>query len=147
MEESKKKTVQIVVIIVCFSLAGLIVFRSCGGRGNPIHKGIRADEMQWVKCSAANCEHEYEMNRREYYQYLEDHVDPSFQVVPPLPCPKCGMESVYKAAKCEKCGLVFQTEWKRGDFSDRCPNADCGYSKIQEDRLKAQAEREKNKGK
>jgi predicted Zn-ribbon and HTH transcriptional regulator len=97
----------------------------------------------WVKCRNPACEAEYQIDTRKYYEYIEKHADPSTLAIPPLVCEKCGEESVYQAVKCEKCALVFERGWKRGDYEDRCP--DCDFSKIEEMREKRREEKA-NKG-
>ncbi|HUW19459.1 MAG TPA: hypothetical protein VMW16_09165 [Sedimentisphaerales bacterium] len=94
-----------------------------------------AHEMTWVKCRNPKCRAEYEITKKEYYEYLEKNTTATMMTVPALICTRCGELSVYRAIKCEKCGLVFEASWKRGDFEDRCPK--CGYSKIEDERKRA----------
>jgi hypothetical protein len=89
----------------------------------------------WVMCSDPNCGAEYEITKREYFLYIETHSDSTMMEAPLLPCKKCGQETVYRAVKCEKCGLVFKMGSKPFDFEDRCPA--CGHSKIEQDRRRA----------
>lgn len=96
---------------------------------------IPADRITWVKCRNPDCEHQYQMNLREYFKYIEKNTEPNSLSPPPLICQKCGEESIYRAVKCAKCGLVFEEGTVRSDFLDRC--AKCGYSKIEEERKKA----------
>jgi ribosomal protein L40E len=79
------------------------------------------------------------MPLRQYYLTLESQMKekPDMMIMPVLTCKKCGGQSAYKAAKCPKCGRVFEVGWKRGDFEDRCPDAACGHSQIEEDRKRA----------
>jgi hypothetical protein len=66
--------------------------------------------MTWVKCGNPNCEAEYEMSLRAYYKALEDRQkeSPDILMAPALTCEKCGEQSICKAAKCARCGPVFQ---------------------------------------
>jgi len=146
MEEGMKKTIKIVVIIVCLSLAGVLFYRSCTYEPPGGISSIDPDQMTWIKCRNTACGHEYEMNLREYFLYMEEHIDSAFHIAPPMLCPECGEESCYEAVKCEKCGVVFEPGWKPGDFSDRCPNLKCSHSKQETDRKKAAEARKKGQG-
>lgn len=137
MEGSTKKSILIGLIVVCLAAAGVITYKSRSKKYGI--ESIKRGEMIWLKCSNPDCGHEYQMDKRDYYQYLEKHVDPILMKTPALPCPKCGQESVYRAVKCSKCGTVFFYGAVKGDFPDRCPN--CSYSQMEEDRKKAKARR------
>jgi len=93
------------------------------------------DKSTWVKCRNPQCGAEYQMNLKEYFEYMEEHADPGSLLPPPLVCKKCGQKSVYRAVKCEKCGFTFERGTVRADFADRCPK--CGYSKVEEARKRA----------
>jgi predicted Zn-ribbon and HTH transcriptional regulator len=80
--------------------------------------------MWWVKCGNPDCNTEYEMD-------MKDFID-SGGISKALTCQKCSEESIFKAVKCEKCGLVFFSGSVRGDYTDRCP--ECGYSETEESR-------------
>lgn len=128
MEESRKKQIQIGVIIVCLSLAGVMICRSCLRRsGIPDHF---AEEMTWVRCRNSQCEAEYQITKMDYFRWVEKYNDPREPAAPPLICKECGEKSVRIATKCEKCELVFERGTIPGDFEDRCPV--CGYSKEEE---------------
>ena len=90
------------------------------------------DKSTWVKCREPQCGAEYQMNLKEYFVHMEEHADPRSLLPPPLVCKKCGQKSVYRAVKCEKCGLVFERGTVPRDFADRCPK--CAYSKVEEAR-------------
>ena len=133
MEESKKKPIMIAVIVVCLGVAGAVTYVTRSG-----DKGINSiapDKTTWVICRAPDCEASYEMNLREYFEYLEEHGDPRSPIPPALICEKCGQESVYRAIKCAKCDLVFERGTVERTFADQCPK--CGYSQIREDRKAA----------
>jgi predicted RNA-binding Zn-ribbon protein involved in translation (DUF1610 family) len=104
------------------------------------HAGIPehfARQSVWLKCRNPACQADYQFNKRQYYQFLEKYriEHPGSLGVPALLCRKCGEQSAYQAAKCTKCGLVFEKGWKQADFEDRCPK--CGHSKIEADRAEA----------
>lgn len=99
------------------------------------------DMSTWVMCRNPACKASYEMNLKEYFEYMEKHADPRSSRPPALACKKCGRKSVFRAVKCEKCGLAFERGSVPADFADRCPQ--CSYSKIEEDRKKAAEARKK----
>lgn len=135
MDESRKKPVMIGVIIACFALAGIIVYsQNFGGAGGP---GQFKGQPIWVLCSA--CSASWEMDKAEYFKYIEDNV--AGPEVPPLPCNECGEKDVYRAVKCGKCDKVFRYGTVPYDFADRCPDKACGYSQTEEDRKAAAAAR------
>lgn len=137
MEESKKKPVMIGVTIVCFILAGVIYFATRPKQVEGMPDEF-ATQMVLYKCRNPSCEREWEISRKEKYEFLEQHrrEHPGEVPTPGLACPGCGEQEGFEAAKCEKCGLVFEKGTVgRHEFVDRCP--DCGYSKIEEERRKA----------
>lgn len=137
MEESMKKPVLLGVIVVCLVLAGVITFKVRSGKtGIPEHF---EKEMIWVKCRNPDCEATYQTTKKDYYEYIEAHVDPRMMEPPPLVCEKCKEESGYRAVKCEKCELVFEIGSVPADFEDRCP--ECKYSTIEKKRKEAAARR------
>jgi len=140
MEESRKKPILLGVIVVCLVVAGVITYTTwTPGGPSGIDAGIDASEMTWVKCRNPACEAEYQISLREYFKYIdaERAKDPSTLATPPLICEKCGQDSVYRAIKCESCGLVFETGLgSKEDFADRCPK--CGHSRFE--RLKKERE-------
>ncbi|HUT29018.1 MAG TPA: hypothetical protein VMX13_04420 [Sedimentisphaerales bacterium] len=96
-----------------------------------------ARQKVWLKCRNPACQAEYQFNKRQYYQFLERyHLEhPGSLQAPGLVCQKCGEQSAYEAAKCTRCGLVFEKGWKQRDFEDRCPK--CGHSAIEAARKEA----------
>jgi hypothetical protein len=137
MDESKKP-ILIGVIVVCLVGAGGITWWTRGKKSQGINS-IPADDITWVKCRKPGCEAEYDMSTREYYSTLEarQKENPAMLMMPTLICRECNDESLYRAEKCAKCGLVFEVGWKRGDFEDRCPKEGCGFSQIEADRKAA----------
>jgi hypothetical protein len=134
MEESMKKVVMLVVIVVCLVLAGVIFLRT----SRTVERDLERFEgmKTWVKCRNPDCRAEYEMSLKEYYKFKDENQDPSTLVAPPLTCEKCGEPSVYKAIKCPKCGFIFEEgSLPRGTYSDTCPK--CYYSQAKENRRRA----------
>jgi len=130
MEESKKKAVMIGVIVVSVVLAIVIFSKSrSGSKGSSLDafKG----ELMWVKCSNPDCEAEYQMDKKEYFEYVQTHARPGG--MEPLACEKCGENSIHRAVKCPECGTVFfYGQAGPQDFRDRCPK--CNYSATEERR-------------
>jgi predicted RNA-binding Zn-ribbon protein involved in translation (DUF1610 family) len=138
MEQGKKNVIMGVIIVACLAAAGVITFRSVKPKGAqvPEFKG----QTVWVKCSNKDCGHAWEMPKRDYFVWIEEHSNAATMSTPPLICEKCGEESGYRAVKCEKCGLVFFWGALGSDaYSDECP--ECGHSAVREGRKKAAARR------
>ena len=101
---------------------------------------IPNSKMIWIKCNNPDCKAAYQMGKRDYFKYIEEHAKPLSPSAPALVCKKCGKESIYRAEKCTNstCGKVFIRGATRGvvpkDFLDRCP--ECGHSEIEEIRSK-----------
>jgi len=97
---------------------------------------IEHNEMIWVKCDSADCEAAYQIDRKDFYEQIDEKADANSasSETPPLVCKECGKQSLYRAVRCEKCGLMF-FYGNVSDFDDRCP--ECGYSRIEEDRKQA----------
>lgn len=91
--------------------------------------------MYWIKCSNADCKHEWQLDRTDYFVYLKEHQDPASMEPPAIVCPKCGKESGFRAEKCNKCGLVFKRGSVPHDFADRCPS--CNFSELEDRRRRA----------
>jgi len=111
-----------------------------------VTRGMGLDELKrgvkyWVKCVNSECGHMWQMDRKDYFQYLRQHQDPMSLAAPAIVCPTCSRESGYRAEKCQNCGLVFVRGGIPHDFADRCPQ--CGRSKTEDDRKASRkAERE-----
>lgn len=141
MEDSKKKVVMVVVIVVCLAVAAAITLRGGGGGGL---KDISDKAMIWMLCRNQDCEGSYQMGLKVFFKDIEEYniAHPMTMTTPPLVCEKCGEESLYRAEKCAKCALIFErSSMGANDFSDRCPDPDCGFSQMEATRL----ERAKNK--
>jgi hypothetical protein len=105
---------------------------SCTGRGSTI----------WVICTNQDCEEAYQKDRGEWLSLIPEDVEPITRPEPVMVCKQCGKQTVYRAVKCQKCGLVFQRGSVPNDFSDRCPG--CAYSYIEQMRKEARKTKEKN---
>ena len=139
MEESKKKAVMIVIVVVCLSAAGIIFYKTHSGGGGGL-ESVSDETQVWLLCRNEDCQASYQMGLRSYFKAIEENQEPLSMSVPGLPCEKCGEKSVYRAEKCEKCGLIFERGTMGAqEFADRCP--ECGYSGIEERRKRRSAER------
>jgi hypothetical protein len=136
MEESKKKLLKISTIVVCLVLA-VVVFTKNSRRGPRGLTSIPRGDVVWVKCSNPQCGAEYQMNKREFLEKVEERsAGGSPGSAPPIACKQCRQLSARRAVKCEKCRHIFFYTPSRNDFPDRCPK--CGHSE-REARRKEQA--------
>jgi ssDNA-binding Zn-finger/Zn-ribbon topoisomerase 1 len=136
MEEGKKKMIMIGVIVACIAAAVIITVATHSGSSiGGIESIKRGEAMFWIKCRNPKCEHTWQMDKRDYFDYLEKHR--VAMTVPGIVCPKCGEGSGYLAEKCGKCEFVFERV-ATSDVPDRCPK--CGYSAMEELRKKARGE-------
>jgi predicted RNA-binding Zn-ribbon protein involved in translation (DUF1610 family) len=129
MEEGKKKMIMVAIIVVCIVVAVIVTLATRTGPSGGIDS-IPEGQMIWLICREPNCGNTWQMDLREYHQYLDKYRDG--MIAPGVICPKCGEKSGYRAIKCEKCGNVFEKVAALDDFSDRCPK--CGYSATEESR-------------
>jgi len=125
MEESKKKSIMIGIIVVCLAAAAIIYVKNMSrdGRGR-----TAASETMWVKCTNPDCGAAYEISESEYIEWARESAYSTGPV--PMRCEKCGEDSAYQAIKCEKCETVFVMGTVTDDFADRCP--ECGNSETEE---------------
>jgi len=137
MKEGDKKLIKTVIIIACLGLAGAIVYLSRTERSGL--DSVPRGQMIWVKCSNPDCGTEYEIDEKDYWEYIEQHRNPMAMSVPPLTCKECQKKSIYRAVKCEKCGQIFFHGTNQTSFADTCPK--CGFSKMAEQRRSGQHER------
>ncbi len=102
--------------------------------GSSAIESIPETDLTWVKCANPDCKAAYQMGKRAYFKYIEEHADPMSPTAPPIVCEKCGEQSVFRAEKCMNpdCGHVFFRGTIPNDFADRCPK--CGYSETEERR-------------
>jgi len=141
MEDSVKKTIMLGVVVVCLVVAGAVTVKTRRRKGPNLSQFEK--EMTWVKCRNEECGTEYQMNLKEYFEFIEENIDPRTLAAPPLTCKKCGDPSVYRAVKCANCGLVFERASIPRDFADRCPK--CGYSQTEVNRKKKAEEQRAGK--
>jgi hypothetical protein len=134
MEDSTKKTVLGVVIVVCIVAAGIITYATRSRSGGGL-EAVQRGTMIWLKCTNADCENTWQMDQKDYFEYLKEHRDPMQMAAPGVLCPKCSQDSGYAAEKCGKCETIFLRASVPHDFADRCP--ECGYSKTEEARKAA----------
>jgi len=124
-----KNTIYVIVIVACIALAVLIFVKTQSGDSGGIGSIKRGEEMYWVKCNNPSCNAEYEIDKKDYFEQIEEKqkANPLSMVTPPLTCEKCRKESVFRAVKCEKCSKVSFYGTNPDDFPDRC--TECGHSK------------------
>lgn len=147
MTSDKKKIFMLVIVAVCFALVVAITVyrRHVEGTAPTGVESIKHGDMIWVKCEDPKCGAEYQMDKREYFEYLQDHPptaeefaemmsDPNMKGATALVCNKCKKKTIYRAEKCEKCGIVFIRGSVKHDYADRCP--ECNYSKTEAQRKK-----------
>lgn len=130
MDEGKKRQLMIGVTVVCLGLATAIAYMSRSGRSGL--DSVPRGQMIWVKCGKADCGAEYQIDNKDYWEYIEEHRNPMSLSIPALVCRDCESKSVFRAVKCEKCGLIFFHGTVRGNFADTCP--ECGFSRMEEQR-------------
>ena len=126
MDEEKKKTIMIALIIGCLVAAAGIFMATrpdTSATKGPI-------QMLCEECGAA-----YKMGREEFKkQLLETGLVSPMRVEPiPLVCTECEENTAFYAKKCRECKELFTEDTSSGDFRDRCPH--CGFSAL-EKRLK-----------
>jgi ribosomal protein L40E len=131
MEEGQKKIIMIVIIVACIIAAVVITVATRGGGGGEGVDSLKRGTMIWVKCRDPKCEYAWQMDKKDYFQYIEDNRDG--MVIPALECPKCHGKTGYRAEKCPKCGTIFERD-ATSATPDKCPK--CGYSAIEELRNK-----------
>ncbi len=129
MDQAKKSLLLVLLVIVLGSAATLLFLGRIRNRPQGV-ESIDPSEKIWVMCTNPKCQIQYEIGKKEYFEYVENNrMGP---VVPGMECRECGQASIYRAVKCGKCGHVFLHGSKGLDFADRCPK--CKYSKMEEDR-------------
>lgn len=129
MEESRKKMLSILAIVLCLAAAAVIASMNIKKKDPLPPEG---QELYWIKCRNPECEHEWQMDKRHYFEYLKKNQDPMSMLPPAIVCPKCAEQSGYRAEKCQQCGLVFERGSVPNDFPDRCP--DCSFSNTEQKR-------------
>jgi DNA-directed RNA polymerase subunit RPC12/RpoP len=143
MEDSKKKPIMIGVIVVCIGLAVAITVKTQSGGESSGLKTVALNQPIWLLCTNEDCKNTWQMEKRDFFEYLQTHQDPMSMAAPLVLCPSCSKESGVRAEKCAKCGKIFARSSVPHDFADRCP--DCGYSDLEAKR-KAAREAESSGG-
>ncbi|MDD5063220.1 MAG: hypothetical protein PHQ35_00470 [Phycisphaerae bacterium] len=134
MEEGKKKIIMIGIIVACIVAAIVITVASQSGADGGI-ASIKRGTMIWIKCRSPKCENTWQMDKKDYFEYIEKNR--SGMTVPGIVCPKCNEASGYRAEKCQKCDIIFE-RGTGNDLPDRCPK--CGYSALEDMRKKARGD-------
>ena len=121
MEDSKKKPLMLIIIGVCLSVAAIMFFFTRSQKAKiPGFEG----ETVALMCSNPDCQATHEMDKHEYYKYVQKNRNPLSLSAPPIVCKECGEESVLKAFNCEECDVVFLPYAAQGDLPGICP--ECG---------------------
>ena len=129
------KPVMIGAVATALVAAGVIFYiNSSGGGGGVGDTAQFKGELIWVKCANPDCGAEYQMDKKEYYDYMQAHANEMAMARggSAIPCKECEEKSLLRAVKCESCGNVFFRGEAERDFADRCPG--CGYSATEERR-------------
>jgi len=128
MDEKKKKIITISIIVVCLVLAVSITYltRTTDNTISSIKKG----ETILVKCANPDCQAEYQMGKRDYFEFMQQNASPLTPGMPPMVCRQCDEDSIYQAIECKMCKIVFFENEGTDDFKDRCP--ECDYSRSEE---------------
>jgi predicted RNA-binding Zn-ribbon protein involved in translation (DUF1610 family) len=133
MEEGKKKMIMIGVIVACIAAAVIITVATHSKRSEGGIESIEPGTMYWLKCRNPKCENTWQMDKKDYFEYIEKHR--MGMTAPGVVCPKCGEEKGYRAEKCEKCEFIFERSSVPNAPADKCPK--CGYSASEELRKNA----------
>ncbi len=147
MRRGTSNTKLVWIILLCLAAAiGLTYAVHFSNKSRHVTgiESIPEDETVLMMCEDPNCGYVFEMNKRRYYRLMEAKpiIGELGEGKPPaLVCEQCGSETAYRAVRCEKCGKIFFRGTVPNDFADRCPDPNCGYSRIEEMRRKAALER------
>jgi len=132
MDEDKKKTFMIVIVIVCLVVAGMVL-KSTFAPSKP--KG--AKKPVWLVCTNTGCNAQYSLKQKEFREQMKDDMAGRGMPMGPavLKCQECGKASAVIGKKCinEQCGSVFVPNYQQGGFPDKCPM--CGISAIEQKQL------------
>lgn len=128
-----KELTKVGLIGVCLVVAGVWWWRSASGGGPTGIESIDAGETVLTRCANPDCQFQSEMEKRVYFQAVLalQRQKPQFSH-PPLVCPECDKNSIFRVVLCPKCGHTFKHGGMRNEAADRCP--ECRYSQSQEDR-------------
>ncbi len=101
MDDKTKKILLSVVAVVAVIVAGTITVKSLSGGGNRnldsfIDQNISDEDMMPMMCRNPQCGHRGDMPRKEYLKETRRIAEETnARDIPPLKCPKCGMDSYY----------------------------------------------------
>jgi len=127
MEERKKNLITIGIIVGCLVIAVAVTFFT--RRTSHGIDSIKKGDMIWVKCYSTDCKAEYQIEKRDYFEFLQKNANPMAMRMPPMECEKCSQKSIYRAVKCEECDTIFFYGEIADQFKDKCPK--CGFSKTE----------------
>lgn len=122
---NNRRTVMIVVVIVCLGVASAIAWTN-----RPQKKAFGPSEPTLMLCCESDCGHVFDVAPADYTARLKE-VGPRGAMAPiAFACPQCQKMSGYAAFRCPKCEHVFIKGASGNDFADRCPA--CNYSATEE---------------
>jgi len=132
MDLLNNKPLMLLIFIVIAVAAGIIAHKNATKPEPPIGiESIAPDKTVLMKCKNADCAVEYEISQKEYFETLQELVDPMKMDMPGIACKECGQIEAYRAIKCTKCGEIFFYGQSEG-FVDKC--TECGFSPTEEAR-------------
>jgi hypothetical protein len=132
-----KNTVYAIVIVVCLTLTGVIVFAS---RSASRDAGVPNSLQTWVKC--LTCGDAHQISLKGFWKRQRAEMSGEDGPSPFLTCTKCGKRAVVEAFKCAQCGEISRKGNPGAmDYEDRCPK--CKFSQL-EANAKAKAKEEKD---
>ncbi len=133
MVENGKDLTKVGLIAACVVIAGVMTWRSVSGGGPTGIESVDAGEMVLTRCANPDCQFQSEMEKRVYFEAVLalQRQKPQFSH-PPLVCPECDKNRVFRVVLCPKCAHVFKHGGLQHNAADRCP--ECRYSQSEEDR-------------
>ena len=137
MDEAKKKSVMIGIMVVCLVLAGVITAVTWkGGTG-----GTGPTGPLTLMCINEDCGAVFELTRKELSEEMRQNpaMHPAMRTMGPpvVTCLECGQQTAFMARTCPQCEAVFISVPTPDGYQDRCP--ECGFSAT-EDRRSRKAE-------
>lgn len=140
MEDSRKKKIMIIIIVISFVTASIITFSTLRPRGPDID--VFKGKMIWVNCYNPDCGAGYQVDKKWYFEYIQEDPSSMWLGTPGLVCEKCEQKTVYRVVKCPQCEEVFFRGSVQGDFADRCP--ECNYSETEAERTEFSGKKRTN---
>ena len=133
MEESKKKVMMAVIVVVCFVAAGVMTWKyTLGSDEGTIKIG---DKTIWLKCRNPECEHAWQMDLRKFLDHKREQLQAKGPGQHPVTCPTCG-EEFPRIQSCgcqdtsELLGLYLDEDLKEGNQVAICNAWGCLRSRI-----------------